>query len=259
MGIYAITGGTKGIGAKTTEILRSRGHDVITIAKSGADISADLGVPEDRTQVVAALHRLCPDGLDGLVCNHGISPAPKYQLSYLLSVNYFGAIAVMEGTYDLLKMRKGSCVATASAAIVSKQLGKYFVDELLISCGDEDRIGRLVNTFPLQEDGIIIYISAKLALCQWIRRTAPSWAAHGVNLNAVAPGGVATTIMQDFDPPDDVYFPMPALFGQNRKMDPTDVAQSLAYMVLPESKGICGHILFCDAGSAAVFDTERSY
>lgn len=255
MGIYAVTGGTKGIGLKAAEQLRKLGHDVLTIARHSADINADLGSIEGRESAGTELNRLCPNGLDGLICNHGISPDPKYAASQILAVNYFGAIAIIKQAYPLLKKRRGSCVITSSAAIISKPRGQYYVDDLLLRCNDEERIGRLVDSFPLHEDGFVMYSSAKLALCRWVLQYAPSWAANGVMLNAVAPGGVATNIMQDFEPPEDAYFPMPGLSGGEGAMDPNDVANALVYLVLPESRGICGHILFCDAGSAAVFDS----
>lgn len=259
MGIIAITGGTRGIGLKAAECLRAEGHTVITIATSVSDINANLGTAEGRRTVIDELHRLCPDGLDGFICNHGISPSPKYAPSYILSVNYFGAVAVMNGIYGLLKMRHGCCVATASSAIVSKPRGKYFLDEPLFRCGDEERIGRLADTFPLKEDGFIMYASAKLALCRWIRANAASWAAGGVTLNAVAPGGVATDIMRDFEAPGELFYPMPALYGKVGAMAPIDVANVLAFMVSPESRGICGQIIFCDAGSVNIFNPGRSY
>lgn len=39
MGIYVITGATSGIGAKTAEILRERGHEVVNIDLNGGDIT----------------------------------------------------------------------------------------------------------------------------------------------------------------------------------------------------------------------------
>jgi NAD(P)-dependent dehydrogenase (short-subunit alcohol dehydrogenase family) len=161
-------------------------------------------------------------------------------------------------------MRKGSCVVTVSGAIVYAARGRYYVDGLLNNCGEETRIGRLVDAFTLRENEtvqlpLVMYQSSKIALARRVRRVSSSWAAHGVNINAVAPGGVATTLMKDFIPPDadTFYYPMPALFGQNRAMDPTDVAQTLAFLVMPEAKGINGVVLFCDAGASAVYDTER--
>ena len=262
MGIYVVTGGAKGIGAKTVEILREYNHEVINVDIGNGDINADLGTAEGRKSVIAQLYEHCPDGLDGLVCNAGIGGLPKYKNSYILSVNYFGAVAMAEGLYDLLKKKKGSCVVTISGAIVYAKRGKYYVDNLLNTSGDEARIGRLVDSFQgSASDNIVnvMYLSSKIALSRWVRRVSASWAANGVNINAVAPGGVATTLMQGFAIPDaDTFcYPMPALFGQNRIMDPTDVAQALAFLVLPGAKGINGAVVYCDAGASAVFDTER--
>ena len=262
MGIYAVTGGTKGIGEKTVEILRTKGHEVINIDLAGGDIHADLGTVEGRDFAVSQVYKHCPDGLDGLVCNHGIGGLPSHKYSYILSVNYFGAVAIMEGLYELLKKRKGSCTATVSGSIHDARCGRYYVDGLLNNCGDEVRIGRLVdNAKPGEAVNMpyIMYVSAKIALARWVRRASSSWAAHGVNLNAIAPGGVATTIMQDFIPPDaETYsYPMPALFNQNRLMAPVEVAQVLAFLTLPEAKGVNGIIMYCDAGNSAVMAPDR--
>jgi NAD(P)-dependent dehydrogenase (short-subunit alcohol dehydrogenase family) len=108
MGIYAVTGGSKGIGEKTVEILRRNGHRVINIDISGGDIQADLGTREGRAGIIRELHEKCPGGLDGLVSNAGIAGLDRFKPSYVLAVNYFGAVSLMEGVYDLLKMRKGS-------------------------------------------------------------------------------------------------------------------------------------------------------
>jgi NAD(P)-dependent dehydrogenase (short-subunit alcohol dehydrogenase family) len=67
MGIYAVTGGAKGIGEKTVGILRRNGHEVITIDIAGGDITADPGTREGRAKVIAELNTRCPEGLDGLV------------------------------------------------------------------------------------------------------------------------------------------------------------------------------------------------
>ena len=38
MGVYAITGGSSGIGAKTVELFRKKGHEVINIDLRNGDI-----------------------------------------------------------------------------------------------------------------------------------------------------------------------------------------------------------------------------
>ena len=64
MGIYVITGATSGIGAKTAEILRERGHEVVNIDLNGGDINANLATKEGRAGAIAELHERFPEGID---------------------------------------------------------------------------------------------------------------------------------------------------------------------------------------------------
>lgn len=101
MGIYAVTGGSSGIGAKTVELLKQNGHEVLNIDLRGGDITADLSKQEGREHVISELHRLCPDGLDGLICNAGVSGACG-NLKLIVSLNFFGTVVLIKGAYDLL-------------------------------------------------------------------------------------------------------------------------------------------------------------
>ncbi len=262
MGIYAVTGGSKGIGAKTIDILRGYGHDVINIDIEGGDINVDLATTEGRQKVIDQLHERCADGLDGFVSNAGIAAAKK--LSTVLSVNYFGAVAVIEGVYDLLRLKKGRCVVTVSGSIAYIERGKYYVDELLCNCEDEERIGRLVDTFDPALVVNAIYGSTKIALVRWVRRTAPSWAVRGVNLNAVAPGAVETTIMESVaDKGKDMSIllglAMPLVYNEQKMMEPLDIGHAIAFLVQPGAKGISGEVLYCDGGTSSLLDPEKIY
>jgi len=260
MGTYVVTGGTKGIGEQTVRILRENGHDVISMGMTQGDIAADLGTNEGRELALKTIRERCADGLDGLVCNHGIAQIPMFSNSYILSVNYFGAIAIIEGLYNLLKKRSGNCVVTVSGSIAYVERGKHFIDGLLNNCGDEERIGRLVDTFDNSAGGNIIYASTKIALSRWVRRVSSSWASHGVNINAVAPGGVMTTIMHGHEPGEDNFvYPMPALFSKGRGMLPEEVAHAIAFLVMPNASGVSGAVLYCDAGAGALRNTETYF
>ena len=67
MGIYVITGGSSGIGAKTVEILKSKGHDVVNIDLNGGDINANLATKEGRKHALTELHEKYPDGIDAMI------------------------------------------------------------------------------------------------------------------------------------------------------------------------------------------------
>jgi NAD(P)-dependent dehydrogenase (short-subunit alcohol dehydrogenase family) len=262
MGLYAITGGTKGIGLEAAKCLRAQGHDIINIDIDGGDITVDLGTKEGRRTAIDELHKRCPDGLDGLLCNAGIAGAPKF--STVLSVNYFGAVALAEGVYDLLKLKRGNCVVTVSGSIAYITRDKYYVDELLVNCGDEERISRLVDSFDPEKIRNTMYGSTKIALVRWVRRTAPSWAVHGVNLNAVAPGAVATTIMKNIGDGGlnlDLLLSlaMPTVYRARTMMDPAALGPVLAFLATPAAKGCCGAVVYCDGGTSAVLHPEKFY
>ena len=264
MGTYVVTGGSLGIGASTVKKLRSQGHEVISVSISNSDINADLGNTGDRLFVIDTLHKMCPNGIDGLVSNAGIASAKP--LSKVLSVNYFGAVTIMEGLFDLIQKKSGRvcCVTSASLAYDMREGCKYYVDNLLVNCGDEERIGKLVDTFDPKEVDNAVYGSTKSALVRWVRRTAPGWAVKGVLLNAVAPGAVDTSIMDDVEDmgcDDETMsaFPIPTLYGQNHIMPPEHIAEAIAYAVSNDTHGLCGEVLYCDGGCSAVLHSEKYY
>ena len=113
MGIYVITGGSSGIGAKTVEILKKKGHEVVNIDLKGGDINANLATKEGRRDALKALHEKYPDGIDAMICNAGVNN----NIPLIISLNYFGATEMAQGVFDLLEKRRGSCVVTSSNSI----------------------------------------------------------------------------------------------------------------------------------------------
>ena len=262
MGNYVVTGGSKGIGREVVRILREGGHSVLNVDYDKGDLCVDLGTREGRAAVIETAHRMFPDGIDGLASNAGI--ASSEPLSRTIRINYFGAVVVMEGLYDLLKMKKGHCVTTVSGSVCYSARNNYSVDRLLVDNGDEERICKLVDTFDPRKVDNAIYVSTKIGLIRWMRRTAPAWAMEDVKLNALAPGGVNTTIMNgvmDMAPDPDVARSLvcPMLEREQRLMYPEEFALSIVHLLLPTSCGSVGSVLYCDAGQENILHTEKWY
>lgn len=259
--IYIITGGSKGIGKCTVDILRGAGHTVVDLSRSG-DIKTDLSKKEDRQRAIAAIHEMFPDGIDGVITNAGIPGGIRGQTAAdVISVNYFGTVDILCGLLDLLEKKKGSCVVTTSASIAYGPRGRYHVDDLLLNCGDEERLREFVTELEKDGKAMAMYPATKLALTKWVKRTASSWAVRGVILNAVAPGGVDTDIIPNMktDPRFDTVTmanPMPTVYADRDLMTPEDIAETLAFMVSPKARGNCGTIVYCDGGSSAIQNTE---
>ncbi|MDU2446354.1 MAG: SDR family NAD(P)-dependent oxidoreductase, partial [Eggerthella sp.] len=189
MGIYVITGATSGIGAKTAEILRERGHEVVNIDLNGGDINANLATKEGRAGAIAELHERFPEGIDAMICNAGVSGG-KVPISLIISLNYFGATEMARGVFDLLEKKGGSCVVTSSNSI-AQGAARMDVAGMLNNHADEDRILELVKDVD-PAIGHVYYASTKYALARWVRRMSPDWGSRGVRLNAIAPGNVRT-------------------------------------------------------------------
>lgn len=262
MGVFAITGGSSGIGAKTVELLRADGHEVINIDLKGGDICVNLATPEGRKETIDKLHLLHPEGLDGMICNAGVSGACG-NLPLIVSLNYFGTVTLARGVYDLLEKKHGTCVVTASNTI-SQGAGRMDIADLLNNIGDEQRIVNLVSTLDGANlsVGNSIYVATKYALARWVRRHSASFAANGVRINAVAPGNVNTAMTATMSINAKMALnalPIPTKYGTETLMDPEEIASVIVFLASPAAKGINGNILFVDGGTDALLNTEKVY
>ena len=258
MGIYAVTGGSHGIGAKTVELLKKEGHEVINIDLLKGDITADLVTLEGRQKVIDELHALHPEGLAGLILSACGS------LTKIISLNYFGAVSVIKGTYDLLEKRHGSCVAVSSN-IISQDISRMDIADLLNNNGDDEhKIRSLVSSLDASDLSIgnSIYAASKYALARWVRRHSASYAANGVRINAVAPGNVGsamTATMSHSARASLNALPIPTRYGQETFMDPKEIALAIVFLASEKACGINGIVMFVDGGTDALLNTEKVY
>ena len=267
MGVYIVTGGSGGIGGKTVEILKEQGHEVINVDMKNGDICANLATKEGRDMVIDEIHSKYPDGIDGLCCNAGVSGTCG-NLKLIVSLNYFGAVNLALGLYDLLKKKHGSCVITSSNTI-SQGAARMDMVYLMNSASaddpaDEQRILNLCEKFDGSNlsVGNSYYVATKYALARWVRRVSATWAANGVRINSVAPGNVSTPMtasMGENAKAALAALPIPINYGTDDLMCPEDIANGIAFLVSPQAHGINGIILFVDGGTDALLNSEKVY
>lgn len=237
-----ITGAAGGIGAATRARLEGAGHEVIGVDVRDAEVIADLSSPDGRAAMVAEVTELCGGALDGVIAGAGIMGD---DLARIVSVNYFGAVATLEGFRPLLAKKGGAAVAISSnSATAAPALPGELVEACLV--GDE-AIAREVA--PKQQD-FAVYPASKLALARWVRRHAPAWIGDGVRLNAVCPGLIATPMTagtEDFILDLGDVFPIPI----KRAGRPEEIASLLAYLLSDDATFFVGSVVFMDGGSDA--------
>lgn len=120
--------------------------------------------------------------------------------------------------------------------------------------GDEARARAIAHRLTRIGLGSQIYRSSKIALNQWVRRTAVTseWAASGIVLNAVAPGIIATDqVMRTWEQDRDLLeTALPQPLGAPGPVEP--VADLIACTVSAENRFMTGQIIYCDGGTDAL-------
>jgi NAD(P)-dependent dehydrogenase (short-subunit alcohol dehydrogenase family) len=242
---YVVTGAASGIGRATCELLATAGYRVLDVDLRDAAITADLATPAGRDAMVEAVTRACGGALDAVVANAGVNGPPEL----CARVNYFGAVATLEGLRPLLaRSAAPRAVATASSSVINAH-----DPELVAACldGDEDAAAARAS-----RAGLAAYPSSKRALARWVRRQAPGdgWAGAGIALNAVAPGIVETPMTAPLFADEAMRalmaeaVPMP--FGGHAR--PEHVAELIAFLAAPTTARLTGQVVFMDGGADAV-------
>ena len=239
-----VTGGGRGIGRATAELLASRGANVMCVARSEQDLAdvgleysvADLGSPEGCAHAVSeAERRLGP--IDILVCNHGLGSAHER--------------VVWEQQPDVW-----------SETMRINLDGPFHLSRLVLPGMVERQFGRIVFTSStaglIAEPAGCAYNSSKHGLLGLMRSVAVDGGAYGITSNAVLPGWVRTEMAErsavqeakDRDiTTDQVWEERAALYPPGRVATPQEVAEMIAFLASEESSGVSGEAIRVALGS----------
>jgi len=254
MSVCAITGSASGIGAAIRRRLEKDGARVIGVDLHDAEVVADLSSKSGRDAAVAGVLARCDGRLDRLVVAAGIGTHVKPP-SRLASVNYFGAVDLLDGLFEAL--RKGTAPAALAVSSSSAQLAPVdespYVKALLAH--DEPEARRLADEIG---NSILAYLGSKHAVSRAVRRRAAAWGRAGVRLNAVAPGPVRTPLLQgDMDDPVTGAAVRNFQVPLGRVAEPEEIAELAAFLLGPAGSFIQGSIYYIDGGSDAELRPDR--
>ena len=170
---YVVSGAASGIGQATAHLLRDHGHHVIGIDLHDADVVADLATPEGREAAVREV-RARTDVVHGLVPCAGIAGLTGVDPQLVVSVNFFGSIALVRGLHEPLAAAGDAAVVLLSSNSVTCQ--PPWPLDVAQQCLAEDEAGARAAAAP--HDAVLVYPGTKAALAWWARREGVSeaWA-----------------------------------------------------------------------------------
>ncbi|MBV7705803.1 SDR family oxidoreductase [Nocardia nova] len=255
MGTIAVTGSASGIGAAVAAHLEKEGHRVIGVDLRDAEVTADLGTAEGRAHAVAEVSRISAGRLDGFLPFAGVAAATGRPGGLVVSVNYFGAIALLEGLRPLLRESGNASVVLVSSNSTTTQ--PLWPVELADAClaGDEERARGIAESFG-DLGAIQAYPATKAALAWYARTKSAEYIADGIRLNAIAPGIIDTPMTQEGS--------KDALTGEGMKQflamtpigrpgRPEEIADLAAFLLSDKAGFFVGSVIFCDGGIDAAF------
>ena len=242
--VALVTGGSRGIGRATADLLASRGARVMVVARNQHELEetgfeyslADLGTPEGCELAVAdAEQRLGP--IEILICNHGIGSAHER--------------VVWEQDPDLW-----------NETIRINLDGPFHLSRLVLKGMIERQYGRVVYTSStaglVAEHAGSAYTSSKHGLLGLMRSVALDAGPYGITSNAVLPGWVRTEMaersarQEAIDrgiTTERVWEERAALYPPGRVATSQEVAEMIAFLASEESSGVSGEAIKVALGS----------
>lgn len=236
-----VTGADSGIGKATAAELASRGHDVGITYSRDAD-GADATAEEVRSHGVRAEVR----HLD-LTQAAGVAPTIDDLARSLGGLDVFVNNAGTGASTPFLEIEPAEWRDVLAVNLTGAFLAAQAAARHMVDSGTH---GRIVNVTSVHEhvplEGATPYVVSKHGLGGLTKNMALELAEHGITVNSVAPGEIATpmTGQEDEDPRGEQRPGVPA----GRPGDAREVARLIGYLASPEASYTTGASYVVDGG-----------
>ncbi len=237
--IALVTGAGRGLGRAMALALAGAGADVVAVGRRPA------------SDLVAEIERL---GRRCVALRADLEDPAQVETVIPRALQAMGRVDILVNNAGLI-VRKPAVEVTAEDWHRVIQVNLHAVFRLCQDAARDmlpRRRGKIINVGSLMsfEGGILIspYTASKGAIGQLTKALANEWAPHGVNVNAIVPGYIATDLTQALQD-DPVRNPaILARLPAGRWGRPDDLAGAVVFLASSASDYVHGHLLAVDGG-----------
>jgi len=252
MSIAVITGAASGIGAEVRKRFEAQGYEVIGIDLKNSEVTADLSTEAGRTSAISETLAKCDGKIDRLLLAAGLG-GHLDDGALVARVNYFGAVALLDGFKDALAATGGQCIAIGSNSAQMRPIDNTPIVEAMME-GDESKTMDIIGDMH----AAMVYAGTKHALTRAARHRAAEWGEAGIQLNVIAPGPTETPMLQGVKDHPTIsksleMIPIP----QKRFAQVEEIAGVIEFMFSETAAHMHGSVIYVDGGSDAQVRPDR--
>ena len=237
-----VTGCRRGIGLAMAEALASAGADIIGVSANLEPTGSEVA---RRVEALGrSFHGVRVDFADRAAVEQFAATLANSERAVDILVNNAGTIARIPAIdHDTSTWERVLEINLTAPFLLARALGKGMV---------ERGAGKVIFTASLLsfQGGILVpsYTAAKSGVAGLVKALSNEWAPHGVNVNAIAPGYIATdnteALRSDPDRSRAILDRIPA----GRWGSAADLAGATCFSRPPASDYICGTTIAVDGG-----------
>lgn len=238
--VALVTGGSQGIGQVIAEGFAKAGADVVLMNRGNSD---------------ATLAAIKAAGRRGLWLPVDVTDEPAVEAALKQAISSFGQIDVLFNNAGIC-LHKGSLDVTAAEFrnivdvnltgefIVARAVGRHMIEKgvkgSIVNMASIS--GSITNTPQVQAS----YNASKAAVISLSKSLAWEWAGHGIRVNSISPGYIATPMADDV--PMELKNAWLPLIPQHRMADPRELMTAVLYLASPASTYTTGSDVIVDGG-----------